>query len=117
VYNVSQFAFEHPGGAEIIYKFAGRDATKDFLAIHPPEYACEFVGPAVGVLPTASLLASRLPKAGLGVYMIEAESFAALRKELRTKILTITGGFGAMVQRYMREQVLEPSYLMSYGES
>ena len=28
---------EHPGGAEIIFKYAGRDATSVFEPIHPPD--------------------------------------------------------------------------------
>ncbi|EXJ70471.1 L-lactate dehydrogenase (cytochrome) [Cladophialophora psammophila CBS 110553] len=36
VYNMTRFAPEHPGGAEIIYTYAGRDATEAYLEIHEP---------------------------------------------------------------------------------
>jgi predicted heme/steroid binding protein len=106
VYDVSQFALSHPGGSDIIFRVAGTDATHEFLGIHPPEYAWEYVGPALGVVATAtSPLSSVLPRAGLSVKLAEAESFGLLRAALQSRILTITGGFGAMVQRYMREEV------------
>lgn len=35
VYDVSDFVDEHPGGAAIIVKYAGKDATKAFDPIHP----------------------------------------------------------------------------------
>jgi predicted heme/steroid binding protein len=107
VYDVSQFALSHPGGAEIIFRVAGTDATQEFLDIHPPEYAWEYVGPAIGaVLQHTSPSSGMMSRAGLSVKLAEAESFAELREALQSRILTITGGFGAMVQRYMREQVV-----------
>ena len=36
VYDVTSFLSEHPGGSNIILKFAGRDATKEYDSIHPP---------------------------------------------------------------------------------
>src|ERR1700712_5525561 len=36
VYDFSRFAGEHPGGSEIIYAFAGRDATEAYLEVHEP---------------------------------------------------------------------------------
>ena len=36
VYDFTRFAPEHPGGAEIIYSFAGRDATQAYLEVHVP---------------------------------------------------------------------------------
>ena len=106
VYDVSQFALSHPGGSDIIFRVAGTDATQEFLDIHPPEYAWEYVGPAIGAIVNGSSPSSSvLPKAGLSVKLAEAESFGELREALQSRILTITGGFGAMVQRYMREQV------------
>lgn len=35
VYNVTEFLKVHPGGAKIILRFAGKDATKKFDTIHP----------------------------------------------------------------------------------
>ncbi|KAF7303314.1 hypothetical protein MKEN_01295500 [Mycena kentingensis (nom. inval.)] len=37
VYDVTQFLNEHPGGASIILKYAGRDATLAYEPIHPPD--------------------------------------------------------------------------------
>ncbi|RAO73819.1 uncharacterized protein BHQ10_009831 [Talaromyces amestolkiae] len=37
VYDITDFLDEHPGGARVILKCAGRDATEDYDAIHPPE--------------------------------------------------------------------------------
>ncbi len=107
VYDVTHFALNHLGGTDIIYAFAGVDATKEFLDIHPPEYAWEYIGPAIGkVLMLSSPLSSLMPKAGLGFDVVDAESFAQLREALSSRVLTVTGGFGAMVQRYMREKAI-----------
>lgn len=35
VYDLTEFADEHPGGAELVHKYAGRDATKEFVDAHP----------------------------------------------------------------------------------
>ncbi|KAJ3517377.1 hypothetical protein NLJ89_g549 [Agrocybe chaxingu] len=37
VYDVTDFLPDHPGGAEIILKYAGRDATSVYEPIHPPD--------------------------------------------------------------------------------
>ncbi|KAJ7446514.1 FMN-dependent dehydrogenase-domain-containing protein [Mycena galericulata] len=37
VYDVTDFLQEHPGGAKIILKYAGRDATDAYEPIHPPD--------------------------------------------------------------------------------
>ncbi|KAI5475171.1 mitochondrial chaperone BCS1 [Pseudohyphozyma bogoriensis] len=34
-YDLSDFASEHPGGAKILYKYAGKDATEEYDPIHP----------------------------------------------------------------------------------
>jgi L-lactate dehydrogenase (cytochrome) len=36
-YDVTEFLPEHPGGPKIILKYAGKDATKEFEPIHPPD--------------------------------------------------------------------------------
>jgi L-lactate dehydrogenase (cytochrome) len=36
-YDVTEFLPEHPGGMEIILKYAGKDATEEFELIHPPD--------------------------------------------------------------------------------
>ncbi|KAI5306092.1 hypothetical protein KEM56_002238 [Ascosphaera pollenicola] len=35
VYDVTSFVDEHPGGAKIILKYAGKDATEEFDPVHP----------------------------------------------------------------------------------
>ncbi len=35
VYDLTDFADEHPGGAELVHKYAGKDATKEFTDAHP----------------------------------------------------------------------------------
>mmetsp|Transcript_17487 Transcript_17487/g.43529 ORF Transcript_17487/g.43529 Transcript_17487/m.43529 type:complete len:494 (+) Transcript_17487:340-1821(+) len=37
VLNVTDFIYEHPGGKLVILNLAGKDATEDFLNIHPAE--------------------------------------------------------------------------------
>ncbi|KAH0590571.1 hypothetical protein H2248_000711 [Termitomyces sp. 'cryptogamus'] len=37
VYDVTEFLHEHPGGASIILKYAGKDATDVYESIHPPD--------------------------------------------------------------------------------
>lgn len=43
VYNVSDFLEEHPGGAGIILKYAGKDATKAFDPIHPGDTLVKYL--------------------------------------------------------------------------
>jgi L-lactate dehydrogenase (cytochrome) len=38
VYDLTSFLAEHPGGADILLKFAGKDATKAFSSMHPPTF-------------------------------------------------------------------------------
>ena len=35
VYDVTDFLEEHPGGANIILRYAGKDATEEYLPVHP----------------------------------------------------------------------------------
>jgi len=37
VYDVTEFLSDHPGGAKIILKYAGKDATEEYDPIHPPD--------------------------------------------------------------------------------
>ena len=37
VYDVTAFKEEHPGGKNIILKWAGKDATETYEPIHPPD--------------------------------------------------------------------------------
>ncbi|KII95635.1 hypothetical protein PLICRDRAFT_34557 [Plicaturopsis crispa FD-325 SS-3] len=37
VYDVTEFLDDHPGGSKIILKYAGKDATREYDPIHPPD--------------------------------------------------------------------------------
>ncbi|KEF63562.1 uncharacterized protein A1O9_01540 [Exophiala aquamarina CBS 119918] len=57
VYDMTDFSEEHPGGAEIIHSFGGRDASKAYNEVHAPsliqktlEYNCH-----IGALDVASI--------------------------------------------------------------
>lgn len=45
VYDVTEFLPDHPGGAKIILKYAGKDATEAFEPIHPPDALTKFLPP------------------------------------------------------------------------
>ncbi|KAK1247484.1 hypothetical protein MKX07_002393 [Trichoderma sp. CBMAI-0711] len=45
VYDMTEFAPDHPGGAEIIHKFAGKDATEEYGRVHSPSLIRETLGP------------------------------------------------------------------------
>jgi L-lactate dehydrogenase (cytochrome) len=36
-YDATEFLDDHPGGAKVILKYAGKDATEEFDTIHPPD--------------------------------------------------------------------------------
>lgn len=42
-YDVSEFMDEHPGGASVILKYAGKDATKAFDPIHPADTLTKYL--------------------------------------------------------------------------
>ncbi|KAG5420768.1 hypothetical protein I9W82_002649 [Candida metapsilosis] len=44
-YDLSDFVDEHPGGAGIIMKYAGKDATKAFDPIHPSDTLSKYLAP------------------------------------------------------------------------
>ncbi|KAL4798693.1 FMN-dependent dehydrogenase-domain-containing protein [Aspergillus venezuelensis] len=41
VYDITEFLNEHPGGAKVLLRCAGRDATSDFDSVHSPELLAE----------------------------------------------------------------------------
>ncbi|WQF82685.1 Putative FMN-dependent dehydrogenase, cytochrome b5-like heme/steroid binding protein [Colletotrichum destructivum] len=45
VWDVTEFLNEHPGGANLIIKCAGRDATEDYDSIHNPDLITETLSP------------------------------------------------------------------------
>jgi len=55
VYDLSEFAVVHPGGAYLITKFAGRDATETFQGFHPIDKLKLVEGSAVGPLGSENL--------------------------------------------------------------
>ncbi|KAL5482343.1 hypothetical protein ACEPAI_8937 [Sanghuangporus weigelae] len=63
VYDVTDFLPEHPGGAKIILKYAGKDATEAYEPIHPPDALTKNLPPSkhLGALDTSS--ANALDKA------------------------------------------------------
>ncbi|RFU81191.1 hypothetical protein TARUN_1037 [Trichoderma arundinaceum] len=44
VYDMTEFAPEHPGGQEIILKFSGKDATEEYSRVHSPSLIRETLG-------------------------------------------------------------------------
>lgn len=42
-YDVTEFLPEHPGGAKIILKYAGKDASDEYDPIHPPDTLDKFL--------------------------------------------------------------------------
>ncbi|KAL7810333.1 FMN-dependent dehydrogenase domain-containing protein [Trichoderma aethiopicum] len=57
VYDMTVFAPEHPGGAEIILKFAAKDATEEYGRVHSPSLIRETLGAKghVGTLDTSTI--------------------------------------------------------------
>lgn len=60
VYDVTDFLDEHPGGASIILRYGGKDATAEYDPIHPPGTieeslpANKYLGPVdLATIPTA----------------------------------------------------------------
>ncbi|KAH3684294.1 hypothetical protein WICPIJ_004734 [Wickerhamomyces pijperi] len=45
VYDLTTFLTKHPGGQKVLLKFAGKDATKIFTPIHPPDALDKFIAP------------------------------------------------------------------------
>ncbi|WWD17051.1 hypothetical protein CI109_101488 [Kwoniella shandongensis] len=59
VYDVTDFLDEHPGGAEIILRYAGMDATEEYEPIHPPDAIIDNLDPSKHI---GALIPSTLPK-------------------------------------------------------
>jgi nitrate reductase (NAD(P)H) len=51
VYDATPFLDDHPGGPEQIMSHAGKDATRDWLAIHSGSAKKQLAGMRVGTLP------------------------------------------------------------------
>ncbi|ORY26168.1 FMN-dependent dehydrogenase-domain-containing protein [Naematelia encephala] len=59
VYDVTDFLDEHPGGAEIILRYAGMDATEEYEPIHPPDAIKDNLDPSKHI---GQLIPNSLPK-------------------------------------------------------
>ncbi|KAF3396174.1 Cytochrome b2 [Penicillium rolfsii] len=55
VYDVTEFAPNHPGGADIIYQFAGRDASKPYNSTHSLSLIKELDDHVIGELDTSTI--------------------------------------------------------------
>ncbi|KAJ5710662.1 hypothetical protein N7488_004818 [Penicillium malachiteum] len=63
VYDVTDFLSSHPGGAKIILKLAGKDATEEYDPIHPPGILEEELKPeqCLGTVDVASMPKEEAP--------------------------------------------------------
>ncbi|KAJ5586075.1 FMN-dependent dehydrogenase-domain-containing protein [Penicillium hetheringtonii] len=55
VYDVTKFAPSHPGGAEIIYSYAGRDASKKYNSTHSPSLISDINESIIGDLDESTI--------------------------------------------------------------
>ncbi|RWA04184.1 hypothetical protein EKO27_g10920 [Xylaria grammica] len=46
IWDVSEFLADHPGGANVIVKYSGRDATKAYNEVHDPELVTSTLSPS-----------------------------------------------------------------------
>ncbi|KJA29265.1 hypothetical protein HYPSUDRAFT_32665 [Hypholoma sublateritium FD-334 SS-4] len=77
VYDVTDFLAEHPGGPEIILKYAGRDATSVYEPIHPPDALDKNI-------PQSKHL-GKLEASSANLLRIEKENLRQSRDELRVE--------------------------------
>jgi L-lactate dehydrogenase (cytochrome) len=50
VYDLTDFAEEHPAGPESIYELAGKDGTEAFAAVHNERMLEDFIDDRIGIL-------------------------------------------------------------------
>ncbi|KAJ7103392.1 FMN-dependent dehydrogenase-domain-containing protein [Mycena belliarum] len=62
VYDVTDFLQEHPGGAKIILKYAGRDATSAYEPIHPPDALAKNLPPSKHLGPLSETAAQSVAR-------------------------------------------------------
>ncbi|KAI0932367.1 hypothetical protein AcW1_000485 [Taiwanofungus camphoratus] len=77
VYDVTDFLPEHPGGAKIILKYAGRDATAAYEPIHPPDALDKNLPPQKHL--------GEITRAGATVLKQEVESRRKTQDEIRVE--------------------------------
>ncbi|KAF8642316.1 hypothetical protein AX16_009586 [Volvariella volvacea WC 439] len=63
VYDVTEFLSDHPGGADVILKYAGRDATKVYEPIHPQDALQKNLPPSKHLGPLNNAAAKSLAEA------------------------------------------------------
>ncbi|KAG7091170.1 hypothetical protein E1B28_010222 [Marasmius oreades] len=63
VYDVTEFLPEHPGGFSIILKYAGRDATRAYVPIHPKDALEKHLPKSKHLGPIADAAAQKLEEA------------------------------------------------------
>lgn len=61
-YDVTEFLPEHPGGARIILKYAGKDATEEFDPIHPRDTLDKYLDKSKHLGPVDMSTVSRLTR-------------------------------------------------------
>jgi L-lactate dehydrogenase (cytochrome) len=63
IYDMTSFSPTHPGGADIIYAYAGRDATQAYLEVHEPDLIKSTLSPKdhIGTLDPATALPDEPP--------------------------------------------------------
>jgi nitrite reductase (NADH) large subunit len=82
VYDLTSFLADHPGGEEVVLKWAGRDATKFWSAIHKKEWIQEYLKPEACLGPLGpEPLASA---GGDGKLKQLEEEHATLKKQLES---------------------------------
>lgn len=64
VYDVTDFLFDHPGGANVILRYGGKDATAAYVPIHPSDALDKNLAPEkhLGILDSESI--NRLKESG-----------------------------------------------------
>ncbi|KAL4960450.1 FMN-dependent dehydrogenase-domain-containing protein [Aspergillus stella-maris] len=88
VYDVTGFLDEHPGGAKVLLRCAGRDATSDFDSVHSPELLAETL-PATalrGHIDTAELAETVKEKADATKATAQIQAIANTPPPLNTLI-------------------------------
>lgn len=85
VYDLTNFLADHPGGEDVILKWAGKDATKFWSAIHKKEWIQEYVKPEWCLGPVGPEGAAGAPgdSAKMKEYEDEIKSLRAQLEELR----------------------------------
>lgn len=87
VYDVTQFASAHPGGAKVLLRHCGKDVTKVFRGLHGqnvleelgPRYAIGTAAPVEGGSQIMNMASGKRRAAGFDAERLDAEALADLR--------------------------------------